>query len=191
PVITTGTGSGKTESFLLPVFARLLREAHENGGWRSDAEPTQRWWREPTGSGWQSIRSSRANRRAAVRALILYPTNALVEDQITRLRRAIRIAADGSGPQFFFGRYTSETLGGAQVRAPARLSGARVLEVAGELRGIEDDVISLENASPELRLQFPDPTRGEMLTRWDMIAAPPDILVTNFSMLNVMLMREH
>ena len=29
-----------------------------------------------------------------------------------------------------------------------------------------------------------------MITRWDMISAPPDILVTNFSMLNVMLMRE-
>ena len=37
--------------------------------------------------------------------------------------------------------------------------------------------------------QFPDPLRGEMLTRWDMIASPPDILVSNFSMLNVMLMR--
>ena len=29
-----------------------------------------------------------------------------------------------------------------------------------------------------------------MLTRWDMIAAPPDVLVTNYSMLNAMLMRE-
>ena len=27
PRITSGTGSGKTESFLLPVFARLLQEA--------------------------------------------------------------------------------------------------------------------------------------------------------------------
>ena len=30
----------------------------------------------------------------------------------------------------------------------------------------------------------------EMLTRWDMIESPPDILVTNYSMLNVILMRE-
>ena len=28
-----------------------------------------------------------------------------------------------------------------------------------------------------------------MVSRWDMIAGPPDILVTNYSMLNVMLMR--
>ena len=38
--------------------------------------------------------------------------------------------------------------------------------------------------------QFPDPTQGEMLVRWDMVAAPPDLLVTNYSMLNAMLMRD-
>ena len=31
---------------------------------------------------------------------------------------------------------------------------------------------------------------AEMRSRWDMQAAPPDILITNYSMLNVMLMRE-
>ena len=38
--------------------------------------------------------------------------------------------------------------------------------------------------------QFSDPRAHEMLVRWDMIASPPDILVTNYSMLNAMLMRE-
>ncbi len=42
----------------------------------------------------------------------------------------------------------------------------------------------------EFLSQFSDPRTGEMLTRWDMIAAPPDVLVTNYSMLNAMLMRE-
>ena len=28
------------------------------------------------------------------------------------------------------------------------------------------------------------------MTRWDIIATPPDILVTNYSMLNAMLMRD-
>ncbi len=35
----------------------------------------------------------------------------------------------------------------------------------------------------------PTPRRAELLTRWDMICDPPDVLVTNYSMLNVMLMR--
>ena len=38
--------------------------------------------------------------------------------------------------------------------------------------------------------QFPDPRQGEMIARWDMIASPPDVMVTNYSMLNVMLMRD-
>ncbi|WP_344119733.1 helicase-related protein [Kocuria aegyptia] len=38
--------------------------------------------------------------------------------------------------------------------------------------------------------QFQDPFAGELVTRWDMIATPPDVLVTNYSMLNVMLMRD-
>ena len=38
--------------------------------------------------------------------------------------------------------------------------------------------------------QFQDPSIGEMLTRWDMAASAPDILITNTSMLNIMLMRD-
>ena len=188
PVITTGTGSGKTESFLLPVFARLLREAEQNGGWRADAEPVHHWWDGAQGSAWEPVRTPREERPAAVRALILYPTNALVEDQITRLRNAIHVAAgpELTGPQFFFGRYTGETLGGARVQRPSSLRGQPVLQVAREVRQMAADAGALAD---ELRVQFPDPGRGELVTRWDMVAAPPDILVSNFSMLNVMLMR--
>ena len=191
PVITTGTGSGKTESFLLPVFARLLREAEQHDGWRAGTEPLHRWWEGVDGSTWEPVRTARDERPAAVRALILYPTNALVEDQITRLRRAIQIAAgpDGSGPQFFFGRYTGETLGGARIQRPARLRGPLVLQARREVRRMAADAEGLSTAEEDLRVQFPDPARGELVTRWDMVAAPPDILVSNFSMLNVMLMR--
>ena len=61
-VVTTGTGSGKTECFVLPVIEALVRES-------------SRW----TGR----------DRQRAVRALILYPLNALVEDQMSRLRRSL------------------------------------------------------------------------------------------------------
>ena len=56
------------------------------------------------------------DRPAAVRALILYPMNALVEDQLVRLRKSLdsreaRAAMDGSlhGNRIFFGRYTGQT----------------------------------------------------------------------------------
>ena len=87
-VVTTGTGSGKTECFLLPVIEALVRESAD---WKGPDRPT------------------------AVRALILYPLNALVEDQMTRLRRSL----DGPGPRewlkanrrdrFTFGRYNGWT----------------------------------------------------------------------------------
>ena len=59
-LVMTGTGSGKTESFLLPILGKLADEAHRN--------------------------PSSFREQAAIRALILYPMNALVNDQLGRLR---------------------------------------------------------------------------------------------------------
>ncbi len=185
-VVTSGTGSGKTESFLLPVFARLVEEALSYG---ADPEPLP-WWETLPGS-WQGVRDSPI-RPPATRALVLYPTNALVEDQITRLRRATRVLA-GRDPRarLWFGRYTGSTLGKGMPPQPGS-GGSFVVEVAEELRDLvaEFDRLQAANVDPSLLDQFSDPRQGEMLTRWDMIAAPPDVLVTNFSMLNAMLMRD-
>ncbi len=146
-VVTTGTGSGKTEAFLLPVLAEL---SHEASRWQApDPGFLQKsWWHDPnTGKPWQKTnkrgqqviaysaipldqRPTRAHphlspfelhragerRPAAVRALVLYPMNALVEDQMVRLRRALdsreaRATMDCrfKGNRFFFGRYTGNT----------------------------------------------------------------------------------
>jgi ATP-dependent helicase YprA (DUF1998 family) len=59
-VISTGTGSGKTEAFLIPILNELLNE-EENG---TLLEP-------------------------GVRSLLLYPMNALANDQIKRLRKVL------------------------------------------------------------------------------------------------------
>ena len=115
PVATSVTGSGKTESFLLPIFARLFKEARS---WPRPAD-IDRWWASARGQDepWRHLRSSEpAQRDAAVRALILYPTNALVEDQIARLRRAVYTSRlDQTKPLYFFGRYTGVTPGGQNV----------------------------------------------------------------------------
>ena len=184
-VVTAGTGSGKTECFLLPILARLLIET----AGQSARSELHRWWDPATGEGkWRHARTN-DGREAAVRAMILYPTNALVEDQIARLRRAVAIGRKVErGSNLYCGRYTGATLGSGGVPAASRDS--RVREVAQELRAMEAERDGIASDDLDLLSQFPDPRQGELLTRWDMIAAPPDILVTNYSMLNVMLMRD-
>jgi ATP-dependent helicase YprA (DUF1998 family) len=88
-VVTTGTGSGKTECFLLPIIATLVRESI---GWGTPAarDPHWNWWGHYTMTNdrrnWEPRIAQRAHentgtRPAAIRALLLYPLNALVEDQ--------------------------------------------------------------------------------------------------------------
>jgi DEAD/DEAH box helicase domain-containing protein len=184
-IVTAGTGSGKTEAFLLPVFARLLAEAPR---WPTGGPP-HRWWdHELSEVPWKDVRSTE-KRPAAVRAMVLYPTNALVEDQVSRLRRAVRNLRENGGPKLWFGRYTGATLGGQELPLDKK-DRQRKEDVAREMRGMIRERASLNEPDPDLLSQFSDPREGELLTRWDMVASPPDILVTNYSMLNVMLMRD-
>ena len=183
-IVTTGTGSGKTESFLLPILLRLVEES---SSW--DAQPAADEWWSPGNREWRPSRG-KETRPAAVRALVMYPTNALVEDQVVRLRRAIRrIAAARSRSKLWFGRYTSASLGGG--RMPVGRD-SKVAEYGAQLAGMvqEYEALAAAGTTEEDLAQFSDPRAHEMLTRWDMIASPPDILVTNYSMLNAMLMRE-
>ncbi|MCC6876760.1 MAG: DEAD/DEAH box helicase, partial [Sandaracinaceae bacterium] len=89
-VVMTGTGSGKTECFLLPILGKLAKEAKAKG--REFGETT------------------------AVRAMVLYPMNALVNDQLGRLRlllgdpRVVQRFTRWSGRPARFARYTSRTL---------------------------------------------------------------------------------
>src|SRR6266545_7342841 len=77
-IVTSGTGSGKTESFMLPVFAKIVNEAAR---WPApDPDYLQSgWWRDSSRYVPRRARE-RSARPAAIRALILYPMNALVED---------------------------------------------------------------------------------------------------------------
>lgn len=216
-IVTSGTGSGKTESFMLPILAAL---SHEGVGW---AKPdtgylSSPWWASPKGK-WSPQRSGE-NRPAAVRALVLYPMNALVEDQMVRLRRTLdsdeaRAVMDDrfNGNRLFFGQYTSSTpvtgyenhprIAGGDVEKKRRQRHQRELRSAMKKASQEQidarnhDTAERERAK-EAGAKPPDPTRfifpsldgGEMLSRWDIQETPPDLLVTNASMLGAMLSRE-
>jgi hypothetical protein len=72
-VVTSGTGSGKTEAFLLPVLSELL--------------------------------DAKARGITGTKAILLYPMNALANDQLLRLRALLA----GSGVPLTFALYTGES----------------------------------------------------------------------------------
>lgn len=124
-IITTGTGSGKTESFLLPILNYLMREKEE--GTLCDG----------------------------VRAIIIYPMNALANDQMKRLRSILR-----NYPDITFGTYTGETE--------------------------EQD----NRAYEKYRRQYKtEPLLNERISRAQIKAAPPHLIITNYAMLEYLLLR--
>lgn len=196
-VILTGTGSGKTESIYLPVLAALVRESI---AWTPiPTAPRNDWWSmsPPAGSGNRVYhpripqRAHEAGSRpAAIRALVLYPLNALAEDQMSRLRQAMDsdrvrqwLVAHRPGHRFWFGRYTGWTpISGSPLRDGAEA------ELRTELRRLSS--LASRVAGTDAQRFFPRFDGAEMWSRWDMQEAPPDILITNYSMLNIMLMRD-
>jgi len=131
-VVATGTASGKTEAFLYSILLHLYRE----------------FQLEQLGAG--------------VRALILYPMNALANDQRERLGEiAKQLITAGSPFRFTFGQYIGET--------PEN----------------EDD--SARHARDHIDNRLP----GELVLRREMQENPPHILLTNYSMLEYLLIRPH
>lgn len=205
-IIMTGTGSGKTESFLLPILGKFAKEA--------------------------KTRPATFAQEPAMRALIMYPMNALVNDQLGRLRamlgdpRLVDTFKSWCGRPPRFARYTSRTpYAGVRTskKDSQRLQSFDDFYV-DVLRRVESED-SEENAQaetllkalkekgkwpakPDLAAWFGEKGSGwqdrktgefvravtladdsELLTRQEVQVAPPDLLVTNYSMLEYMLMR--
>ncbi len=116
-IVSSGTGSGKTESFLLPILSDLLER------------PTK-----------------------GVRALLIYPLNALVNDQLRRLSKTLE------GTEISYGRYTSE----------------------------------LEKTTREALKDFPNGAPPNQVISREQIRNGekiPNILITNYAMLEYLLLR--
>ena len=219
-IITSGTGSGKTESFLLPLFAQLAKELNQ---WnRSDGCNNNTWWTNSKVDAKEIVNSDyelsiyarqRPNdgRPQAVRALILYPMNALVEDQLTRLRKALDsdksrewLDSEAKNNRIYFGRYTGNTPSSGELHVfnedgTKKINKYKVNELAKELNSVHqasldiDEYIKSEGKEfdrQNLASFFPRLDGAEMRTRFDMQVAPPDIMITNYSMLSIMLMRD-
>ena len=124
-VVVTGTGSGKTEIFLLPIINYLFQQNEKNA------------------------------LTPGVRALLLYPLNALANDQLKRMRVLLK-----NYPDITFGRYTGET--------------------KKELKEAESEYIKRYGVAP---------LPNEYISREQMQNKPPHILLTNYAMLEYLLLR--
>lgn len=132
----TGTGSGKTETFIYPIAHDLL----------SDPEPD----------------------RPGVRALLVYPMNALANDQLY-YRVAPLFANYLKAYGITFGRYTG------QVKPTAKR---------------EEEEARIWN-NPKLMEALGNPSsipKNWLLTRDEMLANPPKVLITNYAMLEHLLL---
>jgi superfamily II DNA or RNA helicase len=125
-IVATGTGSGKTETFLLPILNYLFRQKE-----KGQLSP-------------------------GVRALLLYPMNALANDQLKRLRKLLR-----NYPAITFGSYTGET---EQHESQA--------------------IQKFKKVNPGEKL-----LPNELLSREKMQQSPPHILLSNYAMLEYLLLR--
>ncbi|KKG83060.1 DEAD/DEAH box helicase [Methanosarcina mazei] len=188
-LVTTGTGSGKTECFMWPLVANLVYEA----------QTSPKTWK-----------------MHGVRTLLLYPMNALVADQIGRLRKMIgdsenrfyhqfqKFAAESAisrRPQF--GMYTGRTPypGQAEKKKDRELAVAlrkdilekgedfiRELQCLGRYPSKKD--LNTYVSYLEKGEHLTDLEDAELITRKEMQNISPDILVTNYTMLQYMLIRD-
>ncbi|MGC8744490.1 MAG: DEAD/DEAH box helicase [Verrucomicrobiia bacterium] len=142
-VVATGTGSGKTEAFLYPILLHLYQEFKSG----------------TLGPG--------------VRALVLYPMNAVANDQCERLGNiCARLKTENSPFHVTFGQYIGETP-----------------ENENDSKRHARDHISRRDQKGHSIIRNNRVIHGELVLRSEMRITPPHILLTNYSMLEYLLLR--
>lgn len=185
--VTTGTGSGKTECFMWPMISSIVNEAVVNP------------------LSWQ---------HRGVRALMLYPMNALVSDQLGRLRKMIGDEKGNFRKVFYdnvnnndlripqFGMYTGRTpyAGGNDIDEDKNIAKTLTRDLLCREDKIKQKLIEIGKYPSKYNLEeyvdnlkngkhITDDKDAELITRQEMQQICPDILITNYSMLEYMLIR--
>lgn len=144
-LVATGTGSGKTEAFLLPIVSRCLHLRDEGI-------------------------------EAGVTAVIVYPMNALAEDQLQRMRELLA----GTGVTFgmYVGKTPEQESGVNGVRLPPGSAAVDYRIKLAEMRQLKIDV-ALHPAEERV-------SREAMRKP----GQPPRILLTNVKQLELLLTRQ-
>jgi ATP-dependent helicase YprA (DUF1998 family) len=182
----TGTGSGKTEIFLLSILGGLAEEC---------------------------ALGPKVTKLTGCRALILYPMNALVSDQLARMRRILgnkdvaALLQEKRGRHVRFGMYTSRTPFPGEITSDMNKGRCRDLTQNFYRPILENDKLLAElkargkwPAKDMQRFFGKDGERWddrlktgvddvELLMRHEIQEACPDILITNYSMLEYMMLR--
>jgi ATP-dependent helicase YprA (DUF1998 family) len=198
-IVATGTGSGKTESFLMPILGQLAVEAWE----RPDSAATP-----------------------GCRAILLYPMNALVNDQLSRIRklfgdpRASALISERRPRPVRFGSYTGRTpYPGPRTSSrdterieplfegfylPLMAEPSKLAQLRSIGQWPEKDLAAFyakhleetktTNGRQRRMRHWPQrlltqPGDRELMTRHETQAWCPDLLITNYSMLEYMMMR--
>lgn len=157
-VVATGTGSGKTECFLIPLLDRLLKEGDRLF-------------------------------QSGVRVLILYPMNALVNDQVKRLRQLL---CRQETPRIKFGFYTSRTekqQKDALESLAAEFDAYEPEELQKLFTAAEKAQLNLSTREQLIQQAIEKTEQVQLLSREKIWESPPHILITNYSMLEHMLIR--
>lgn len=143
-IMTTATGSGKTEGFLLPILDYCLKLRDK-------------------------VKSSEENNGLV--AILVYPMNALVNDQLKRLRRIL------AGTGITFGRFTSET--------PEKKT--EVMKQFETSRSYTQEELNKLDSDP---YSVPYPWE-ECVSEEDIREKKPRLLLTNYKQLDYLLVRNN